>query len=201
MSTAYPNPNQEPIQPQPADAQPAPAPAQPEKKKGGCLKWGGIGLGVIVLLSLFASCGGGDDTKPATETTTAETMTVSEEAPTSEAPASEAAPAAPAKEDVPVEFKNALKKADSYANRMHMSESKLYDQLTSEYGEKFSPEAAQYAIENVNTDYNANALEKAKSYRESMAMSPDKIYDQLVSEYGEAFTPEQAQYAIDNLPQ
>ena len=82
---------------------------------------------------------------------------------------------------------------------MHMSQQGLYDQLTSEYGEKFSPEAAQYAIDNVEADYNANALAKAKVYEETMSMSPDAVYDQLTSEYGEKFTAEEAQYAVDNL--
>ena len=82
---------------------------------------------------------------------------------------------------------------------MHMSKAALYDQLTSEYGEKFSAEAAQYAIDNLDVDYKANALEKAKDYQEMMAMSPSAIYDQLISEYGEKFTAEEAQHAIDNL--
>ena len=80
-----------------------------------------------------------------------------------------------------------------------MSKAGIYNQLTSEYGEKFSAEAAQYAIDNVEVDWKENALKKAKTYQEMMSMSPSAIYDQLVSEYGEKFTPEEAQYAIDNL--
>lgn len=101
--------------------------------------------------------------------------------------------------DVPTEYKSALKKAKTYSDMMHMSKAGLYDQLTSEYGEKFSAEAAQYAIDNLEVDYNENALKKAQTYQETMAMSPSAIYDQLISEYGEKFTPEEAQYAIDNL--
>lgn len=82
---------------------------------------------------------------------------------------------------------------------MHMSRAGLYDQLTSEYGEKFSAEAAQYAIDNVDADWNANALAKAKTYQEEMNMSPSAIHDQLTSEYGEKFTQEEADYAIANL--
>lgn len=103
--------------------------------------------------------------------------------------------------DVPREYKNALAKAESYSSMMHMSKQGIYDQLTSEYGEKFTPEAAQYAVDNLDVDWNLNALEKAKSYQEVMNMSNAAIYDQLISEYGEKFTPEQAQYAVDNLPQ
>lgn len=98
-----------------------------------------------------------------------------------------------------MEQKNALKKAESYSSMMHMSKAKIYEQLTSEYGEGFTVEAAQYAIDNIVADWNANALAKAKSYQTTMNMSKQKIYQQLTSEYGEAFTTAEAQYAIDNL--
>ena len=102
-------------------------------------------------------------------------------------------------EKIPTEYKSALKKAKSYSDIMNMSKAGIYNQLTSEYGEKFSAEAAQYAIDNVEVDWKENALKKARSYQDIMSMSPSAIYDQLVSEYGEMFTPEEAQYAIDNL--
>ena len=102
-------------------------------------------------------------------------------------------------EKIPTEYKSALKKAKSYSDIMNMSKAGIYNQLTSEYGEKFSAEAAQYAIDNVEVDWKENALKKARSYQDIMSMSPSAIYDQLVSEYGEKFTPEEAQYAIDNL--
>lgn len=98
-----------------------------------------------------------------------------------------------------IEETNALKKAQSYAKSMHMSKQGVYDQLVSEYGEGFTAEAAQYAIDNINIDWNANALAKAKSYQSSMSMSKKAIYDQLISAYGEQFTQEEAQYAIDHL--
>lgn len=100
--------------------------------------------------------------------------------------------------NIPREYKSALNKAESYANLMHMSKLGVYDQLISEYGEKFSVEAAKYAIDNVKTDWNANALAKAKTYQ-SMNMSPSAIHDQLISEYGEKFTTAEADYAINNL--
>lgn len=101
--------------------------------------------------------------------------------------------------NLPTEYKSALNKAYAYSEKMAMSKMGLYDQLTSEYGEKFSPEAAQYAIDNVKADWNANALTKARNYQDSMSMSPEAIRDQLTSEYGEKFTPEEADYAIQNL--
>lgn len=97
------------------------------------------------------------------------------------------------------EQKNALAKAESYSKMMHMSKKGIYDQLISEYGEQFSKEAAQYAIDNMQADWNENALAKAKSYQETMNMSKKAIYDQLISKHGEQFTTEEAQYAIDHL--
>lgn len=105
----------------------------------------------------------------------------------------------PQEPSVPAEYKSALTKATSYATTMHMSKQAVYDQLVSEYGEKFKPEAAQYAIDNVKADWNANALAKAKSYQESMSMSPSAIRDQLVSPHGEKFTETEADYAIQHL--
>lgn len=105
------------------------------------------------------------------------------------------------KPEVPPEYRSALNKATSYASRMNMSKQGVYDQLVSEYGEQFSAEAAQYAIDNVEADWNANALAKAKSYQSRMSMSPSAIHDQLTSTYGEQFTVAEADYAIANLNQ
>ena len=102
-----------------------------------------------------------------------------------------------AEDNVPKEYKNALKTAKSYDKTSHMSKQGLYDQLISEF-EQFTPEAAQYAIDNVNANWKENALKTAKSYQEYADMSTSAIYDQLISEF-EQFTPEEAQYAIDNL--
>ncbi|WP_315074756.1 Ltp family lipoprotein [uncultured Clostridium sp.] len=53
------------------------------------------------------------------------------------------------KDNVPKEYQSALKKADSYANIMNFSKKGLYQQLTSDAGEKFTEEEAQYAINNL----------------------------------------------------
>lgn len=103
------------------------------------------------------------------------------------------------KERLGAEGESALIKAQSYSDMMQMSKAGIYDQLTSEYGEQFSPEAAQYAVDNIEADFNINALGKAKDYQETMSMSPEAIRDQLTSEYGEKFTPAEANYAITHL--
>lgn len=101
---------------------------------------------------------------------------------------------------VPMEYRNALAKAQMYSDKMYMSKAGLYEQLTSQYGEQFTAEAADYALANVKADYRRNALEKGKFYQRTMHMSKSSVYEQLTSSAGEKFTPEEAQYAVDNLP-
>lgn len=118
---------------------------------------------------------------------------------TDPAASSEASSAETAEPEVPQEYLNALSQAQSYSDNLHMSRMAIYDQLISEYGGQFPPEAAQYAIDNVEADWEANALEKARSYYETMNMSKEDIRDQLTSAYGERFTADEADYAIEHL--
>ena len=105
----------------------------------------------------------------------------------------------PTEDPTPKEYRNALAKAQMYVNLMHMSKARLYTQLTSSYGERFSEEAAQYALEHVKADWKENALRTAENYSRTMHMSKARIYDQLTSEYGEKFTQEEAQWAMEHL--
>lgn len=97
------------------------------------------------------------------------------------------------------EYKAAVAKAKQYAETLHMSKEGVYQQLVSPYGEKFTEDAARYAVNNIEIDWKENALIKARQYQETLNMSTDRIYEQLISPYGEQFTEEEAQYAIDNL--
>ena len=183
-------------------------------KIAGCII-GGIVL-LVVLMIVIGSSGSKDKADKVavspTSTATAKPLTPEEQRQADEAKAKQEAEAkaqkeaedkakaeAEAKANAPADFKSALNKANSYANIMHMSKQGVYDQLVSEYGEKFSAEAAQYAIDNVKADWNANALAKAKDYQDKMSMSPSAIHDQLTSQYGEKFTQAEADYAIEHL--
>ena len=175
----------------------SPASTKKRKKKPGCLKAFAIVFACAVVITAISSLAGGGDTQNSDKTADtqqdsnaeAESLSGGEQSTESAEP------------DVPTEYKNALTKAKQYSDTMYMSKQGIYDQLTSEYGEQFSAEAAQYAIDNLDADYNYNALQMAISYQENMAMSPESIRDQLTSEYGEQFTAEEADYAIANLPQ
>ena len=119
--------------------------------------------------------------------------------PTTAAEPSETTAPEPEEPAAPADFVSALTQAAMYSETLNMSKAGLYDQLVSEFGGQFSPEAAQYGVDNVAADWNANAVAKAKTYQETMAMSPEAIRDQLTSEFGEKFTPEEADYAIQHL--
>ena len=158
---------------------------------------------VIAVIFLFSIIPGKSDSQTAVKNTSTASVTSA-----SDTQAASAAPnttdegkeeTQPKNDSVSTEYKNALKKAKIYSDTMHMSKRGIYDQLVSEYGEKFPEDAAQYAVDNLDADWNANALAKAKEYQKLMAMSVSAIYDQLTSDYGEKFTAEEAQYAIDNL--
>lgn len=169
-------------------------------------------LTLICLMVFMVGCGGGGgaqneqtgndiiaaDTEGEEQTKTEEPQDAQrkpDETPTEEVPTSESK-----KESVPREYKNALKSAENYLSVMPFSELGLYEQLTSEYGDKYPAEAARYAIENVKVNYKEQALRAALNYLDIMPMSDQELFDQLTSEYGEKYTDEQARYAIDNLP-
>ena len=154
-------------------------------------------LSVVMLTTVFATIGAAIE-ESRSVSGTAGTST-SAPAPGNSAP-TQAAPAAPA---VPQSDDSAaaLRDAESYSSIMYMSKAAIYDQLCSEYGGRFTPEAAQYAVDNLTADYKNNALETARMYQEEMKMSPEEIRDQLAStsEYGAKFTPAEADYAVENL--
>ena len=89
----------------------------------------------------------------------------------------------------PDENAAALNNAEIYSEAMYMSEAGIYEQLTSEYGEGLSAETAEYALANLDADYNRNALESAKLAQEVLPdSSPEEIREYLVSEFGAQFT-------------
>lgn len=174
---------------------------QPKAKKPFYKKWYTWALAIIVVIAI------GTNTEEAASPEIKVVEPVTENTEAAAAPKEEAAApkeAAPKKEAAPVdntpkEHKAALSKAKMYAKTMAMSKAAIHNQLTSEHGEKFSQEAADYAMANLTFDWNANALEKAKMYQETMDMSQEAIRDQLTSSFGEQFTQEEADFAIDNL--
>lgn len=87
---------------------------------------------IAIIIIIGASGGNGDESSNSVESNPKVSQTQTAEK---------------ADDNVSVEFSNALKKAKSYSDMMHMSKAGIYDQLTSEYGEGFEADAAQYAID------------------------------------------------------
>ena len=122
-------------------------------------KWFIALIVIIVLIAIGSALGGNDSETPAAnnDTTAASSDSSSDTAQASTAPKESKEP------EVSQEFKNALKSAQTYSDMMHMSKDGLYEQLTSEYGDHFPADAAQYAVDNVNADWNYNALKSAET--------------------------------------
>ena len=194
---------------------PVPTAPRPQLKKPFYKRWWFIAIVSIVVIAAIGQAleeGKTSSSKSASQSQSApgaeaapQTQSVpgAEAAPQTQSASEAAAPAAvptpEAEPKVPREYQNALESAKSYSNVMHMSKKGIYNQLISPYADKFPAEAAQYAVDNLQADYNANALAKAKEYQETMHMSSQAIRDQLTSEHGEKFTASEADYAIAHL--
>lgn len=176
-------------------------PQQPQKKKGGCLKWGAGIFGVLLLIGACNAIIGGET---ATNTNKTETVSVSKAPDTDTPPATTDNTSDTGKNadssannggstNVPREYKNALKSAENYLDFSGFSESGLRKQLEFE---KFPPDAIDYALSNVKVDWNEEALDSAKSYDDFGSFSDDGLINQLLFE---GFTQEQAEYAVNNL--
>lgn len=179
-----------------------PAGEQPEKK-GGWLKWVLIAVAVLFLIGMCSVAIGGGDEEPAgfaavtSEPVAPASPGTDTGAEQEEAPAAQAEPAPqpepepepePAVEQVPREFQNAVRSANQYLDFTSFSRLGLIDQLMFE---DYSPEAAEYAVDQVGADWNEQAAKKAEEYLDFTSFSRQGLVDQLLFE---KFTPEQAEY-------
>ena len=89
------------------------------------------------------------------------------------------------------EQKNAVKSAESYLYYSGFSRTGLIEQLEFE---KYSTEAAEFAVDFCDPDWAAEALESAKSYIEYSGFSKNGLIEQLEFE---GFTHSQAVYGAD----
>lgn len=81
----------------------------------------------------------------------------------------------------------------------HYSETELKKHLTSPYGEVYTEKAAQYALDNIDADWNQEALESAESYLRHGNYSYDGLHHQLSSPSADDYTDAQARFAVDNV--
>ena len=169
---------------------------QPPKKSG--VKKAAVGCGaVIVLLFMLGSCtlmGGLLATAPTAPTSTAP-------APAASATSSVPAPAkqsAATKTTTPVPYASAAAadSAQGYLDMGAFSKKSLTKQLEFEGHEK---PAIDYALANVNVDWDAEAVESVGNYQDlGMGMSVAELKNQLEFE---GFTSSQVEHGIANAPQ
>lgn len=98
-----------------------------------------------------------------------------------------------------VEYADAVETAKYLADEEFLSESGVYSVLMDPAEGGFSKEAAQYAMSQLDVDWNENALTSAQYYMDMYEITKDELREQLVSTDGEGFTEEQADYAMANL--
>lgn len=88
--------------------------------------------------------------------------------------------------------RNAVRSANSYLKLSGFSRQGLIDQLSSEYGDKFSVGDATVAVDSLNIDWNTQAARSAVSYLKLSGFSCRGLIDQLSSQHGDKYTVEQA---------
>lgn len=91
----------------------------------------------------------------------------------------------------------------TYLEVMAFSRQGLIDQLSSEYGENYPLEVAEFAVNAIEeqglVDWDTECEEAAQNYLDLMSFSKQGLIDQLSSEYGEQFTVEQAERAVEKV--
>lgn len=98
-----------------------------------------------------------------------------------------------------MEQKNAYKSAQSYLKFSAFSREGLIHQLSSEYGDGYPEDVAEFVVEQLGIDWNEQAVKSAESYLKYSAFSKEGLKEQLTSEYGEQFTEDEADYAVNNI--
>ena len=156
------------------------------KEKGGkimkkFLKITGITIALFIVIGIIAAITSPDSFKEGVK----DGMATTQEAPKAAEVKKEATPT-----EAPISLgeKNALRSAKSYLNYTAFSKKGLIEQLKFE---GFSDSEANYAVNNVNVDWNEQAAKCAENYLRYTSFSKQGLIDQLKFE---GFTQEQAEY-------
>jgi hypothetical protein len=90
--------------------------------------------------------------------------------------------------------RNAVRSASSYLKLSGFSRQGLIDQLSSEYGDRFSVGDATVAVDSLDIDWRSQAARSAASYLKLSGFSCQGLIEQLSSQHGDKYTVEQATY-------
>ena len=103
--------------------------------------------------------------------------------------------------DMTTAQKNAYKAGLNYLDTMPFSKQGLIDQLSSDYGDGYEKEDAEFAVnaieKNGEVDWVEQAKKAAEEYLDTMSFSKDGLIEQLESDYGDQYTHEEAVEAVE----
>lgn len=159
-----------------------------------------IALGSVVALFVIGGIASSAEDEAPDEVTSAQENVDRKEqpkrdkskAPKSSAPESEEPEPEPEPEpQVSAGEENALRSAESYLDYTAFSKSGLAKQLKFE---GYTESEAQYAVNNIDADWNEQAVASAKSYLEYTSFSRSGLIQQLKFE---GFTQEQAEFGVN----
>lgn len=88
--------------------------------------------------------------------------------------------------------RNAMRSANDYLKISGFSRQGLINQLSSDFGDRYSVEDATVAVDRLNVDWNAQAARSAQQYLSLSGFSCQGLITQLSSSYGENYTVDQA---------
>lgn len=186
----------------PQQAPQAPQPPVKARKTIGMVPALAIAAGALVLGLVIAPTGSGEPGATVTETVTAPATTEKakkepkakdkEAKPEKAEKTKEAKPKAPKTTEGPTRAQEqALRSAQDYLNYTAFSKKGLIEQL--EY-EKFDRKDAEWAVDQLDVDWNEQAYKSALSYLDYTSFSLDGLIEQLKFE---GFTDEQARYGAE----
>lgn len=103
--------------------------------------------------------------------------------------------------DMTASQKNAYNAGLNYLSTMPFSKAGLIEQLSSDFGDGYEVEDAEFAVnaieENGEVDWVEQAKKAAKNYLDIMSFSKDGLIEQLESDYGDKYTHEEAVEAVE----
>ena len=82
---------------------------------------------------------------------------------------------------IPLKYYQALNRANAFSNTMHMSKADIYDQIISAYGDNFSADAAQYAVDHLTNVWEPEEQEPVPTAQDSAEMVSNDMQEQVVT--------------------
>lgn len=166
-------------------------------KGSAILRWGGGFIAALVLMAIGMSLGGHTFSEAPSSASTAGSGTSPTTSGAAEATAASrtaTASGSPTSPNPTAAQRNAVRSARSYWNVSGFSRQGLIDQLSSEYGDRFSVGDATVAVDSLDIDWRSQAARSAASYLKMSGFSCQGLIDQLSSQHGDKYTVEQATY-------